>query len=89
MPSRLQRAIFNNGAALLALTTLFWAGNMIVGRWIAGQVPPVTLAFLRWFGASLLILPLAWRHLQHDWTIIRAHLPVLIVLGIAGSGLFK
>lgn len=89
MPSRLQRAIFNNGPALLVLTTLFWAGNMIVGRWIAGQVPPVTLAFLRWLGASLLILPLAWRHLRQDGHVIRAHLPVLIVLGITGSGLFN
>ena len=89
IPSRLQRAIFDNGPALLVLTTLFWAGNMIVGRWIAGQVPPVTLAFLRWLGASLFILPLAWRHLRQDWTVIRAHLPVLVVLGITGSGLFN
>ena len=89
MPSRLQRAIFDNGPLLLVLTMLFWAGNMIVGRWIAGQVPPVTLAFLRWFGASVFILPIAWRYIRQDYDVIRAHLPVLIVLGITGSGLFN
>lgn len=89
MPSRLQRAIFDNGPLLLVLTMLFWAGNMIVGRWIAGQVPPVTLAFLRWLGASVFILPIAWRYIRQDYDVIRAHLPVLIVLGITGSGLFN
>ena len=89
MPSRLQRAIFDNGPLLLVLTMLFWAGNMIVGRWIAGQVPPVTLAFLRWLGASVFILPIAWRYIRQDCDVIRAHLPVLIVLGITGSGLFN
>lgn len=84
-----KRSWATNAPLLLTLTTLFWAGNMIVGRWIAGQVPPVTLAFLRWTGATALIAPFAWRHLVDAWPTIRAHLPLLTVLGVAGSGLFN
>ena len=89
MLQRLIKALNNNAALLLTLTTLSWAGNMTIGRWIAGKVPPVTLAYLRWTGATLLILPLAWPHLKREWPIIRAHAFPLIVLGITGTGLFN
>ena len=78
-----------NAYLLLVLTTLFWAGNFTIGRWAAGHVPPVTLAFLRWTGAALLVLPLAWSALRRDWVVIRANLPVLLLLGVSGSGLFN
>src|SRR5581483_286057 len=32
---------------LLSLTSLFWAGNVVVARFVTGHIPPVTLAFLR------------------------------------------
>lgn len=74
---------------LLVITMLCWAGNFVVGRWVAGHVPPLTLAALRWTGASLLILPLARAHLRADWPLIRAHVPMLIFLGVMGSGVFN
>ncbi|MDQ3557713.1 MAG: EamA/RhaT family transporter, partial [Pseudomonadota bacterium] len=36
---------------LLTLTSLFWAGNAVVGRAIVEQIPPVALAQIRWTGA--------------------------------------
>jgi hypothetical protein len=33
---------------LLTLTTLFWSGNMVIGRAIRDEVPPISLAFWRW-----------------------------------------
>lgn len=74
---------------LLTLTMLFWAGNFVVGRWAAGNVPPVTLAFLRWSGAAVLILLLAWRALRADWPILRANAGIVLGLGLLGSGLFN
>src|SRR5690349_18661889 len=50
---------------LLCLTSLFWAGNAIVGRNAAGHIPPVTLSFVRWSLAFLIVLPFAWRHLAN------------------------
>ena len=40
--------LFDQPYLLLSLTSLFWAGNTILGRFIAGHVPPVMLAFIRW-----------------------------------------
>jgi drug/metabolite transporter (DMT)-like permease len=78
----------NQPYLLLSITALFWAGNAIVGRLAAGHIPPVTLAFLRWSIAFLIILPFAWRHLVRDWSAIRGHLGTMIVLSLTGIGVF-
>jgi drug/metabolite transporter (DMT)-like permease len=69
--SRVGGWLFDQPYLLLSLTSLFWAGNTILGRFIVGHVPPVTLAFIRWSGASLILLPFAWRHLVRDWPTIK------------------
>jgi drug/metabolite transporter (DMT)-like permease len=74
---------------LLSITALCWAGNAIVGRLAAGHIPPVTLSFLRWSLAFLLILPFAWRHLIQDWPAIRSKLGLMVVLSITGIGCFN
>ena len=45
---------------LLMLPPLFWAGNAIVGRLMVGVIPPLTLNFLRWAIALLLLLPFSY-----------------------------
>jgi drug/metabolite transporter (DMT)-like permease len=74
---------------LLCITALCWAGNAIVGRLAAGHIPPVTLSFLRWSFAFLLILPFAWSHMVRDWSAIRSRLGIMIVLSITGIGAFN
>lgn len=78
-----------NAYLFLVITNSAWAGNFVVGRAVAGHVPPMTLAFLRWTGASLLILAVAWGALVRDWPAIRKHLGLLVLLGILGSGTFN
>jgi drug/metabolite transporter (DMT)-like permease len=79
----------NQPYLLLCVTALCWAGNAIVGRLAAGHIPPVTLSFLRWSFAFLIILPFAWKHLARDWPAIRGHLGIMIVLSITGIGAFN
>lgn len=55
---------------LFVVTPLFFVGNMLVARAIAGDIPPVTLAFLRWTGAALVLLPFVRG--------LRAHLPRIV-----------
>jgi len=74
---------------LLSITALCWAGNAIVGRLAAGHIPPVTLSFLRWAFAFLIILPLASTHLRRDWPAIRARLGMMIVLSVTGISAFN
>src|SRR5438477_3722652 len=79
----------NQPYLLLSITALCWAGNAIVGRLAAGHIAPVTLSFLRWSLAFLIILPFAWKHLARDWDAIRSRLGIMIVLSITGIGAFN
>lgn len=74
---------------LLVLTSLFWAGNFIVGRAVNGMVPPVALAFWRWTGGFLIILPLAWPHLRRDLPIALKHWKIVLVLSAVGVASFN
>lgn len=87
--SRLAAPTAANAYLFLIITNSAWAGNFVVGRAVAGHVPPMTLAFLRWTGASLLILTIAWGALARDWPVIRKNLGLLILLGVLGSGTFN
>lgn len=74
---------------LLSLTSLFWAGNIVLGRYAAGHVPPVALGFIRWTGAFLLLIAFAWPFLKRDWPAIRAHLGVMLALTLAGITIYN
>ncbi len=47
--------LFDQPYLLLSLTSLFWAGNVVLGRFVAGHIPPVTLSFIRWSGAFVML----------------------------------
>src|SRR5437016_13855421 len=81
--------LFDQPYLLLSLTSLFWAGNTILGRFIAGHVPPITLAFIRWAGAFLILLPFAARQLARDWPAIRAHPALMTVLSLTGFSTYN
>ncbi|KPF90223.1 multidrug DMT transporter permease [Rhodopseudomonas sp. AAP120] len=74
----------NQPYLLLSLTSLFWAGNIVLGRAVAGHIPPVTLSCVRWIGAMLLMLPVAWPHLRRDWRKLRGHWKLMVVLSATG-----
>jgi len=81
--------IANQPYLLLCITAMCWAGNAIVGRLAAGHIPPVTLSFLRWFVAFLIILPFAWKHLAQDWAAIRKNLGMMMLLSFTGISAFN
>src|SRR2546429_6612289 len=74
----------NQPYLLLSLTSLFWAGNIVLARFVAGHVPPMTLSCVRWIGAFLMLLPFALPHLKRDWQALRATLPLMLVLSATG-----
>ncbi|WP_127089089.1 DMT family transporter [Aquabacter cavernae] len=89
LPARLGKRLYDAPYLLLSLTAFFWATNIVLGRHVAGSVPPITLACVRWALATLLILPFAWRQLRADWPIILRNLPLLTVLAAAGIASFN
>jgi len=75
-------------ALLLTLPPLMWAGNAIVGRLMVGQIPPLTLNFMRWALTIVLLLPLGWRVLRRP-ALIAPRLPWLALIGLLGVGLYN
>jgi drug/metabolite transporter (DMT)-like permease len=78
------RWLNNQPYLLLSLTSLFWASNIVLGRYVAGHVPPMTMSCVRWIGAFFTLLPFAWPHLRRDWPALRARLPLMAVLSATG-----
>ena len=78
------RWLSNQPYLLLSLTSLFWAGNIVLARYAAGHVPPMTLSCVRWIGAFLSLLPFAWPHLRADWPALRRRLPLMVLLSATG-----
>lgn len=78
-----------NPYLLLALASLFWAGNMVMGRGLRADLPPVGLAFWRWVVAFMCVLPLALPHLRAQWPQLRAAWKQVVFLGVFGVGLYN
>ena len=75
-------------ALLLTVPPLFWAGNAVVGRLADGLVPPITLNFLRWALAFVLLLPLAGSVLRQGGPVWK-HWRSLALLGLLGVGCYN
>ena len=89
MLKRVAARLWSSAWILLVLVNLFWAGNIVVGRAVAGQVPPVTLAFWRWTGAFVLGLALAWPHLRRDWPQLVLQWRLMLVLAFTGIATYN
>lgn len=74
--------------ALLLLPPLMWAGNAIVGRMMQDVVPPITLNFLRWVLAFVLLLPAAgW--LLRPGSPLWPHWKRFALLGLLSVGCYN
>ncbi|MDI4659075.1 DMT family transporter [Xanthobacter autotrophicus] len=82
-------ALYDAPYLLLTVTALLWAINMVIGRFVAGHVPPVTLAFVRWTGATLILLPFALGQLRRDLPLIRRHFWLLVLLAATGIACYN
>lgn len=71
-------------AVLLVVPPLLWAGNAVVGRLVTDLVPPMTLNFLRWALACVILLPLAYRVLAPGSELwrLKKHFALLGLLGV-------
>lgn len=81
------RWLNNQPYLLLALASLFWAGNIVLARYVAGHVPPLTLSCIRWIGTFLMLWPFARPHVKRDWPVMRTHWPLLLLFALTGFAL--
>ena len=75
-------------ALFLFIPPILWAGNAIVGRIVAGQIPPMTLNFLRWSIALAILTPFLGRLWAARQSLREAWLR-LAMLGLAGMGCYN
>src|ERR1044072_1304818 len=79
--------LFGNAYLILALASLCWSGNHLMGRAIAGHVPPLTISALRWLLAAAVIYPFARKQIAADWPLIRERFGTVIYLSLLGGAL--
>lgn len=92
MASPFRRAgdyLFTSPRLLLTLVSLFWSGNVVLGRFIAGHVPPVMLSWIRWTGAFALFLGFAWPYVRCDWRAIKASWGIITLITLLGIGIYN
>ncbi len=74
---------------LLALATLFWAGNWVLGRALRDDFEPAALNFWRWLIAALALAPFAVPRLREHLGAIRRSAGLLLALSFFGVALFQ
>jgi drug/metabolite transporter (DMT)-like permease len=73
---------------LLVLAIATWAGNFVVARYMRGEIPPLTLNFLRWSGAFVVLLPLCLGKFREDVGILKRHWKWLTLMAASGIVIF-
>lgn len=69
--------------------TAMWSGNLVIARGLSQTIPPISLAFLRWAVAALVLLPFGWRALRDQWPVLRRHPAHLLATSIFGVSVFN
>ena len=75
---------------LLIFTTLFWAGNFIVGKSASlFEIPPFTLNFYRWLCAWLILAPFTLSEIFRKKNYILENIKLITILGITSITIFN
>ncbi|MCX5883750.1 MAG: EamA family transporter [Deltaproteobacteria bacterium] len=74
---------------LLMVPPLCWAGNIVLARGVIHLIPPIGFAFWRWAIAFLILAPLTWPHVRHDWPTVIGSWKIMVALSMLGVGCFN
>src|SRR4029079_377767 len=74
---------------LLSLTSLFWAGNMVIGRAVADAMSPIGLSYWRWVIVIAVLAPFCWREVLAKRTQLSRSWRILLLLSVMSTGLYS
>lgn len=77
------------GYILAIGATLIWSGNYIIARGLSESIPPISLAFWRWFVAVAVLSPFGIRSLITQWPVIKDNLGYLLTTALIGVTVFN
>ena len=83
------RFMWHSAWALLVVANLLWAGNIVLARGLAGEVPPIALAYWRWTGAFILAVGFAWPRLKTDLPAMLGDWRMMLVLSATGIACYN
>jgi drug/metabolite transporter (DMT)-like permease len=72
---------------LLLIQPAFMASNLVVARGGIEHVPPVSLAFWRWFFVFLILLPFTYQTIFSNFKHLKKESKKLFFLGVMGCGI--
>lgn len=84
-----ERKDFFAGVALALFAVVLWSGNFIVARGLSNIIPPVSLAFIRWLIATVVLLPFAWPHIGPGFKYVKQHWLYFCATALTGVSLFN
>ncbi|MCK3658490.1 RhaT protein [Pasteurellaceae bacterium Pebbles2] len=76
------------GYLSLMLATLFWGGNFVLGKLLSNAIPPITLTYIRWLPALIILATLFYRPTKQAFRTIKSAAGVMWSLGVLGVILF-
>jgi len=86
---KLQNKQLMTGYIFAIGATAIWSANFIIARGLSDSISPITLAFWRWIVAVLVFLPFALKKLILEWSIVKKHIPYLILTAFLGITTFN
>ena len=78
-----------NAYLLLVLTTLSWGANAVAAKMSVGELSPMLLTLLRWFGVFLLLVVFARTKVAAEWPLLRRHWGKIFLMGALGFCVFN
>jgi len=74
---------------MLVCATLFWAGNFAIGKFAyLENIPPYSLAFLRWCLVWIILLPFTYKEILKLKNNIKKNLSLFFILGFTSVCIF-
>lgn len=80
---------FNNYYFLMILPPFFWALNWIIARHMRFEIEPITMSFVRWFIAFLILCPFGFIKFKNNFKVVKQNFNILLILGILGTITFN
>ena len=73
--------------SLLFVQPIFMTSNIAIAKGAFGNIPPVSLAFWRWFIVFLIMFPFVFKEIQKNKQYILQEFPKLLFLSFTGFGI--
>jgi drug/metabolite transporter (DMT)-like permease len=74
--------------AFLTLSTLFWGGNLIVGKLMVLNISPILLTQIRWILTAVFLFFIYHKKIIQNWENIKSSFAILCLLSLCGQVLF-